>query len=230
MEAFYAHTATTMLGGPDPDESRWQLLRDHLFNVAQQAGRKAVPFGLSNEAVVAGLLHDLGKYAERFQARLRNPAITGINHLAHGTELAYSLSPLAAFAIDGHHTGIPSAADLQQTLRKLKADPQPVTGYPEQLATLRNRLLTDAIKLPGVGTTRRDRFAEAMRVRFLFSSLVDADYLDTEQHFDPERTALRQSGAFDFSHAEEVLLNFLNSKSDSSSINKLRKQLLEDCL
>lgn len=78
--AYYAHTADRPDGTRDPDVSKWQLLSDHLRNVAELAANFAAPFNASAEARLAGLLHDLGKYATRFQSRLRAPAIHGINH------------------------------------------------------------------------------------------------------------------------------------------------------
>src|SRR5205814_8116509 len=78
---YFAHTATLPDGKPDPDQGSWQLLSKHLTNVAQLAKQFATPLGLGNEAELAGLLHDLGKYADRFQARLRSPTtIRGITH------------------------------------------------------------------------------------------------------------------------------------------------------
>src|SRR5437667_6282746 len=73
---FYAHTAKDEQGKPLPENSgQWQPLSVHLCNVAELAEEFAAPLALEREAELAGLLHDLGKYAERFQARLRNPAI-----------------------------------------------------------------------------------------------------------------------------------------------------------
>ena len=44
---FYAHTAQLPDGSPDPDESHWQPLADHLHNVAERAAGFAAPFGAS---------------------------------------------------------------------------------------------------------------------------------------------------------------------------------------
>ena len=111
---FYAHTAEDKNGRPLPESSgTWQPLAAHLRKVADEAKKFATPLGLTAaEVELAGLLHDLGKYAERFQARLRNPAIRGINHWAAGTAHAAALKAWAvAFAADGHHTGIPALND-----------------------------------------------------------------------------------------------------------------------
>jgi hypothetical protein len=97
---YYAHTTNDELGKPLPESSgKWHLLSVHLRNVANLAKEFAAPLGLADEAQLAGLLHDLGKYAKRFQDRLRNPAIHGINHWAAGAAQARTLNACAS------HTG-----------------------------------------------------------------------------------------------------------------------------
>ena len=50
-------------------------MRDHhLVSVANSAAAFALPFGASDEAYNAGLIHDLGKYGDLFQLRLRGKA------------------------------------------------------------------------------------------------------------------------------------------------------------
>src|ERR1035437_2792224 len=77
--SYYAHTAVRSDGTPDQNLANWQLLSTHLRNVAELAKRFADPLGLGAEAGLAGLLHDLGKYAKRFSARLHDNSIHGIN-------------------------------------------------------------------------------------------------------------------------------------------------------
>jgi CRISPR-associated endonuclease/helicase Cas3 len=236
---YYAHTAEQSDGTPDPNESRWQPLRDHLVNVATLAEQFAAPFGASKEARLAGLLHDLGKYAARFQQRLRDPRVHGINHWAAGADHAYRTlrCPRAAFAVDGHHTGLPAArgADsLEQTLRKFPDSRlrQELTGCPEDTATLLARMQADGLSLPAAvasGDAAFD-FAHALRTRLLFSCLVDADFIDTECHFQPDVAAHRDAVPLNTEAALAHLLAMLEAKRSDTSLARLRRQLLDDCL
>ena len=148
---FYAHTAEDESGQRLP-ESQWQLLRQHLLNVAGLAKQFAAPLGLAAEAELAGLLHDLGKYAKRFQARLHDNSIHGINHWSVGASAAFDQRSLeAALAIEGHHTGMPALLEnddepgegtglesLKQRLLKLR-DPKlalEVNGFAEAVPQL----------------------------------------------------------------------------------------------
>ena len=54
MKSYFAHTA--------PQQADWELLKDHLVNVAKRAYKFAAVFDAGIEASIAGYLHDLGKY------------------------------------------------------------------------------------------------------------------------------------------------------------------------
>ena len=98
----------------------------------------------------------------------------------------------AALAIQGHHIGL-------QYLDKPKLrhlDPEKLlNNHPLQLRMseasldlLESRLMTDGIKVVKPNTTLFDNCIESrmdrmLDVRMLFSALVDADFLDTEAHF-----------------------------------------------
>ena len=66
-----------------------ELLADHLRQVAELAGRFAEPFGAEEQARAAGLLHDLGKYSDQFQRRLRDPHERGRDHWTIGAPLVF---------------------------------------------------------------------------------------------------------------------------------------------
>lgn len=52
------------------DRHDWEPLKVHLEAVAAGAGQRAEKFGSGPLGHIAGLLHDLGKYADVFQRRL----------------------------------------------------------------------------------------------------------------------------------------------------------------
>ena len=91
---YYGHTADDNAGRRLP-EGHWQLLREHLRNVARLAKQFAEPLGLAEEAELAGLLHDLGKYREEFQAYLRGERSSSVEtqHAIFGAAWAKERSP-----------------------------------------------------------------------------------------------------------------------------------------
>jgi len=239
---YYAHTAVSPDGTNDPNEERWQLLSTHLSNVASLAKQFAAPLNLTEEAGLAGLLHDLGKYSKRFQQRLHNPAIVhGINHWAAGTALAAKLNAWSvAFATDGHHAGIPALNESDNGL-SLRTTVQSfndaihrleLTGQcPESLEELLGRFALDRLIMPSFSASPiRDKFAESFRSRMIFSCLVDADFLDTEKHFSPWQVDERIVPGLQPERAWEILKKHLAAKSCTGPVNALRKQLLGDCL
>lgn len=242
---FYAHTANDGCGKPLPESSgKWQLLHDHLRKVADLAKHFAAPLGLAGEAELAGLLHDLGKYAERFQDRLQDNSIHGVNHWSVGSSVAFAQRALeVAFAIEGHHTGMPAYLEndaetglecLKERLLKL-CDPKlagEVNGFAEADSELLARFHAEQFHLPKQtsSTIAGLDFATALRTRMLFSCLVDADFLDTEAHFDVSQSDLRFVPPSEVGRALEILLTGLAAKSSEGSINELRRRLLADSL
>lgn len=121
-------------------DGRGHALLDHLQSVAEEAARFAQPFGAEELAHLAGLWHDLGKYAPSFQQMIhqangveahiegdtdgpRDHSSAGAIHAARTLEFAGT--PIA-FAIAGHHAGRershPSAALLRIKANKHHAD------------------------------------------------------------------------------------------------------------
>ncbi|MEO0081751.1 MAG: CRISPR-associated endonuclease Cas3'' [candidate division WOR-3 bacterium] len=98
---------------PSNDGSRTDELVDHLQSVAERAAEFAESFEGKEEAYLAGLLHDFGKYGELFQQRLRGEA-EHIDHWSAGAWLAlqrYKAKGLAvALAVQGHHIGLQKAS------------------------------------------------------------------------------------------------------------------------
>lgn len=168
-----------------------ESLSDHLRRVAERAAGFAAAFGAEQQAAAAGLLHDLGKYADQFQRRLRDPSERGRDHWTVGALAALAARDfglLPALAVAGHHAGLNMLWDFrracQEMLAALKNHPEAFTGTDRQL--LLTRFAADGFELPHVdqGLAPTGRFAaDMLDVRMFFSALVDADFLETEAHF-----------------------------------------------
>lgn len=177
---YYAHTAEDGNGAQLP-EDRWQLLKDHLRTVARLAQEFARPLRLEAEAELAGLLHDLGKYRDEFQAYLRGQRGGGIEtqHAIFGAAWAAEdvRSLLAsAFAVAGHHAGLHDCGDLAGMIAK------PALQTRQSIPELIRRLESELGPLPPPPQPPawvKDELSAEFYTRLTFSCLVDADRLDT---------------------------------------------------
>lgn len=179
---------TEYLAHISEDKLRKETVKEHLMGVAELAGEFAEPFGSREEAYFVGVLHDIGKYTREFQRRLMGGK--AVDHSTAGGVVAHSLRNVpGAFAIMGHHGGIPNMGSklncsseptyygrLKKELPDYSAwkneiTPPKVTSFPEWLYNC-------------------DKFTQSFYTRMLFSCLVDADFLKTEE-FMNKKPALR---------------------------------------
>lgn len=223
-------------------------LKAHLTDVSRLTGEHLAGSAYVAEGELAGLLHDLGKYGDRFQARLRGEE-QGLDHWSQGAWLALlkHRAVAAALAIQGHHIGLQQLSE--SALRALEPK-KLVANHPLQLRLsepdvnlLETRLMTEGIhcvtpQLTVLGTTNLgSRLDRMLDVRMLFSALVDADFVDTEAHFQGDRNGKRYRDAGPLLRADEAL-RFLLSHLDglkrgtqaANSVTQVRQQLLDACL
>lgn len=236
---YYAHSANA--------HGAWHRLADHLAGVSKRAGEFLQGWKSADEAALAGMLHDFGKYGDRFQARLRGEE-SGLDHWSQGAWLALykHKAVAAALAIQGHHIGLQqlskSALQALEPERLASNHPLQLRLSEKDIGILESRLAGDGIEcamptatvLANNSASRLDRMLD---VRMLFSALVDADFLDTEAHFQdgPEGKRYRDSGpGLNAEQALAVVLTHLEKlKAESQAagvVAQVRQQLLDACV
>lgn len=238
---YYAHSPG------DGADGMWHRLEDHLQATAQRAAEFAEAFGSGEWGRLAGWLHDVGKYGEKFQDRLHGLE-HGIDHWSAGAWIALCRCHAIAVAqaVQGHHVG------LQRGDRGGLADLDPrrlVQGHPLGLRLsdpdvdrLYGRFVSEvrpALPPPPAQVTLENTAGAMLDVRMLFSALVDADFLDTEEYFfkagKRPRRERRPEGLFiDAAKALAILLNHVQAVRRKSrgdeKVNGLRDDLLAVCL
>lgn len=241
-------------------------LQDHLQKVAQLAKRFAGRYG-ALFAEYAGLLHDLGKFQEAFQKYIRHASgfekenahledvestkLRKIPHSTAGAKYAVEhLNPffghLLAYLITGHHAGLADWYDkgslklrLQQADDELAAS---LSGLVESgLSEGFFPLSDDDLKRDFFGFWKDGAKLEELHIwlRFLFSCLVDADFLDTEAFMNgyadadtAQAAGLRPKfpGLDELHRRYEQYMVQLSEKADkNSSLNQERHAILQQC-
>ena len=241
-------------------------LQKHLQKVAQLAKRFAGRYG-SLFAEYAGLLHDLGKFQEAFQKYIRNASgfekenahledvestkLRKIPHSTAGAKYAVEhLNPffghLLAYLIAGHHAGLADWYDkgslksrLQQADDELVASLSGLveSGLPKDFFPLSDDdLMRDFFAFWEDGAKLEELH---IWLRFLFSCLVDADFLDTEAFMNgyadadtAQAAGLRPKfpGLDELHRRYEQYMAQLHEKSDKDSfLNQERHAILQQC-
>ncbi|MCW5651668.1 MAG: CRISPR-associated endonuclease Cas3'' [Ramlibacter sp.] len=224
-QGYFAHSSG------DSDRSRWQSLAEHSHNVGTLAADKARPFGGQEAARAQGKLHDLGKYTAAFQRRLEGDP-RSVDHSTWGAITAVQrygdFGHLLAYGIAGHHAGLANGrgegerTPLADRLKGTGLDPLDPTW--EQELTLPEKSFPEGFKLH----PQHKQFQRAFLTRMLFSCLVDADFIDTENYYlQLKREASgRESDYPSLTALREQLDVHLRSFSTEGGVNPIRSRIL----
>jgi CRISPR-associated endonuclease/helicase Cas3 len=234
MANFFAHS------GKLADLSDGQPLREHLEQVGSLARKLALGACPANQnlalaAYVTGLLHDLGKYRDEFQLMLagRHPKNSSTWHKQAGAVKAEQMRASAeAFAVLGHHGGLPDRAKLQDDVRN--------PANRNVLAQIWDRAVLDLPALSGVRAEPANfigRREAELFTRLLFSCLVDADWSDTAEFERKLNGWPADPSAATLAPAErlECLLGALQTRAhecrrQTPMIAEIREEILNACL
>jgi CRISPR-associated endonuclease/helicase Cas3 len=208
-------------------------LKDHLRGVGELASEFAARMNtaMGDAGRWAGLLHDLGKYRDEFQAYLRAERDSSIetHHAVYGAALAFQrqrrwLGP--ALTIAGHHAGLHNWADLQNDLRadaKYHANDQ----LSSIVVKFEAEVLTVAKEIDEPDFVKSSRLSAELYVRLLFSAVVDADFLDTESHHLSATRLIHQLQSRELLHC---LVAEKEAKPGGGELNDLRNRIFQQCI
>lgn len=222
MSEFYAHTApgdqsnweqlftadcAALTGGECEACERLDPKHGHLNKVDWWCAKFAAAMfaacgddakAASQWGSLAGLWHDLGKFAPAWQNYLRSKAdihsdeiASRMDHATAGAQHAVKsgniLGHLLAYSIAGHHSGLLDAISENACLQnRFEKDIPDFANAPREI-------LERAIPPlpPSIARDIRNPLVAALFTRMIFSALVDADFLATESFMAPERVSLR---------------------------------------
>lgn len=208
-------------------DGREQTVLAHLTATAARARRFAQPFGGGEQAALAGLAHDIGKYSEAFQKRLRGGP--KVDHATAGAAECLKAGQVsAAFAVAGHHGGLPDGG--------ARTDPPGSATFLGRINKAEQGKLEcadawrDEVSLPAPARLPCENdAAEAMFfIRMLYSCLVDADYLDTEAFMTGEERA--QGSATIAQLWDRLQAHIAKWSAPQRALDRQRNAILQQCI
>ena len=199
-----------------------QTMRQHSEGVAELMKSFALADDFTELYSYCGLLHDIGKYSKGFQRYITSGG-EKVQHAKWGAYIAKDKKFInVALSVFGHHAGIPNRDAMFETLNQCGNEI-------ERWEDIQQSMKEDSVNISSCDNAPFNKIADLTQkelfVRMLFSSLVDADSLDTERHFNKERHDSRPCISLD----PDTLLSALSRKFDSfnhnTPLNELRTKV-----
>ena len=237
------------------DDGQWLLhdLFEHCEKVGNLAEVLAGEIG-GGFARLQGRYHDVGKYRSPFQERIRIKSGYGYDDEAHleqkagkashshaGAMLIYQhhsiLGVVLAYTIAGHHTGLPDWTNESAKCLSIRLNND---NAKLELKETRVNLPASFDNIPDLESLLPDFILKGeirfetwhIWIRYLFSCLVDADFLDTEAFMSPDQTQLRGNYP-SLGDLQSSLMNYMNelqAGSSATKVNNLRQNIYEQCI
>lgn len=216
------------------DGKRKQSIKEHLEGTAVLAAEFARSFRKEQWGYCAGMLHDIGKYSEAFQERIRGNNTNQVDHSTAGAKVCMEKGgfySLLGYCIAGHHAGLPNTGagtglDKSMMYGRLKKKVEDYSSY------------LDEIEIPALQEIPFDPnvvinpdFSLSVFIRMLYSCLVDADFLDTEQFMLNGKVGRDSGESLEVleQRLSEYIKGWLENK-DLTTVNGHRSEILRNCI
>jgi len=234
-ECVYAHTKNRS-GKP-------HFLGDHLLSVAKMTESFSINFHhgkLMPLAWAVGFFHDIGKFQNAFQEYLKSLdggkkpqksphapwSAALVYKLMNNVDIRHEIGLTAA----GHHSGLSEPGTLTSNL---------VANYYNSNDIERMRIFLNHIlaknPLPKFQLPLLNELQREFCIRMLFSALIDADRLDTEVHFEPNKQTFRAKWKglkelTEILEADQQALIEKVEKEENTIVNQIRRSVYKACL
>lgn len=221
---YYAHS--------ENNNGERHLLKQHLESVVKKTITETCIGSFELLVHFAGLFHDAGKYQQAFQDYLFNGGIRGsVPHAVFGAILSQSVSKwILPFCIEGHHKGLSDRSRLKNTLAEFKeykefreVEDKFYKEFERERFVVEDNLDNQIYK-------KYNSFESEFLVRYLFSLLTDADWLDTEKHFNQTASDLRESKELEIEFMIDKIERKFDTFSKTGEINQLRNRVRHDAI
>lgn len=209
-------------------DNKIQENKIHQEGVSVRATHFADVISMGQWGKLMGLLHDKGKEKKTFQKYIikesgLDPSIHVDGDHSHayvGALIARKLFPYQSDIIvnqlAGHHRGLYDYDELHEVLNQ--KIPDEITIEPIDIN----------LSLPNIKYTKKDLHH---LIRFLYSCLVDADFLDTEEFMLPEQAKLREHH-YNLASLLDKLnehLRHLSGTAPATEVNRIRAEIQDYC-
>ena len=221
---YYAHVRKSA-----NDNKKYQTVAQHLTGTAELCRSFAATFGTEADGKLAGLSHDIGKCTDAFQDRLLNDGPIVDHATAGAMACAMRGNPYVSACVAGHHGGLPDFGNMR-TARKDDGTfyGRLLKGRDEQCL---GRCGDSGVTLPPPTVSAAQKLTPLQAsfwIRMLYSCLVDADFLDTEQFMNGERG---RGGYDDIPTLLARLQAYIEPwQQPKTELNRLRCEILNTCI
>ena len=196
-----------------------QTMQEHSTGVGKFMRDFALSESFADLYEFCGLIHDIGKYSDEFQKYILGEGQEKVRHSIYGALYAWEKGFVEiALPVFGHHSGLPNC---QEMALKIKIEQLEGSMY-DSIFEVWQSDINQKMKIPERNALFNPDPSNILPceliTRLIFSSLVDADSLDTERHFYANRFNSRHYSSFD----TEAMLSMLKVRLDALEKNTRR--------